>query len=104
MNGIFKKMEGAAKAAQDALETLTGPFRLRKAVRSALNRGMLLPFPVSVQRGKAIARLERGQNMREVSVRLFLCVCVCISFSVSFTFCSRGFSQDMGAACMLPLK
>lgn len=55
------------KSARDALEALIGPFRLRKAVKDALKRGMLMPFPMSLQRGKAAAKLERGQKMREVS-------------------------------------
>lgn len=66
MLSILQK-EGAVKAATDSLEMLIGPFRLRKTVRDAMNRGMLLPFSVSVQRGKASAKLERDQNMREVS-------------------------------------
>ncbi|CAM9599254.1 unnamed protein product, partial [Scytosiphon promiscuus] len=61
-----KKMETKVEKAEDRLEALVGPFRLRKTVTRALTRGMLMPFPVSVQRGKANARLERGQNMREV--------------------------------------
>lgn len=59
-------MEAKVKKAEDGLEALIGPFRLRKTVNSALKRGMLMPFPVSVQKGKANARLEKGQSMREV--------------------------------------
>lgn len=55
------------KAAENALEALIGPFRLRNSVRAAVTKGMLMPFPVSMQKGKANARLEKGQNMREAS-------------------------------------
>ena len=54
---------------QDKLEALMGPFRLRRTVRSAMTRGMLMPFPVSVQRGKGSARLKQDQAMREVRRR-----------------------------------
>ena len=72
-----RKAEAGVKRARVALEALIGPFRLRKAVRAAMKTGMLMPFPVSVQRGKAVARLERGQNMREVCACVCVCVCVC---------------------------
>lgn len=67
-------METKVKKAEDGLEALIGPFRLRNTVKRALKRGMLMPFPVSAQRGKANARLERGQKMREVSVPCSSCV------------------------------
>lgn len=55
------------KAAENALEVLIGPFRLRNNVRASVTEGMLMPFPVSMQKGKAVARLEKGQKMREAS-------------------------------------
>ncbi|CBN75312.1 conserved unknown protein [Ectocarpus siliculosus] len=61
-----EKAEERVKAAENALEALIGPFRLRNNVRAAVTEGMLMPFPVSMQKGKANARLEKGQNMREV--------------------------------------
>lgn len=64
-----RKAAARVKRARDSLGALVGPFRLSKAVNDALKRGMLMPFPVSVQRGKAAAKLERGRKMREVSVR-----------------------------------
>lgn len=64
-----EKAEAGVKRAQNSLEALVGPFRLRKAVRGALKRGMVMPFLVSVQRGKAAAKLERGKKMREASLR-----------------------------------
>lgn len=63
------KVEAALHKAQDKLEALIGPFRLRRTVRSAMTRGMLMPFPVSVQRGKGSARLKQDQAMREVRRR-----------------------------------
>ncbi|CAM9138462.1 unnamed protein product [Ectocarpus sp. 12 AP-2014] len=62
-----EKAEERVKAAENALEALIGPFRLRSNVRAAVTKGMLMPFPVSMQKGKANARLEKGQNMREAS-------------------------------------
>ncbi|CAB1111934.1 unnamed protein product [Ectocarpus sp. CCAP 1310/34] len=62
-----EKAEERVKAAENALEALIGPFRLRNNVRAAVTKGMLMPFPVSMQKGKANARLEKGQNMREAS-------------------------------------
>lgn len=62
----WAKVEAALHKAEDKLEALIGPFRLRETVRTAMTRGMLMPFPVSVQRGKGSAKLERDQPMREV--------------------------------------
>ncbi|CAM9128740.1 unnamed protein product [Ectocarpus fasciculatus] len=62
-----EKAEERVKAAENALEALIGPFRLRNNVRASVTEGMLMPFPVSMQKGKAVARLEKGQKMREAS-------------------------------------
>lgn len=72
------KAEEVVERARDALEALVGPFRLRRTVKGALKRGMLMPFPVSVQRGKAAAKLERGQKMREASDSRASRVCSCV--------------------------
>ena len=55
-----------ANEAENALEALVGPFRLRKIVRTALRDGMLMPFALSVNRGEATARLEKIQGISEV--------------------------------------
>ncbi|CAM9130285.1 unnamed protein product [Ectocarpus sp. 4 AP-2014] len=62
-----EKAEQRVQAAENALAALIGPFRLRNSVRAAVTKGMLMPFPVSMQKGKANARMEKGQNMREAS-------------------------------------
>lgn len=68
--------------AEDSLEALIGPFRLRRVVRETLERGLLMPFSVSMLNGKAAGRLPRQQSMRGVS-------CVgCVS-TVVFTRCMR---------------
>lgn len=77
--------------AEDGLEALIGPFRLKKTVRDALQRGMLMPFTVSVQKGKGVARLERGQNMREASVNS--------SSSVSSNTLYLGSAFDAAMTC-----
>lgn len=63
----FSKAKEAYKKAEGALEALVGPFRLRKIVNTALKEGMLMSFSVSVNRGEAVARLEKGHRIQEVS-------------------------------------
>lgn len=64
---LSRKAEEAYKKSESALEALVGPFRLRKIVNTALKKGMLMPFSVSVNRGEDVARLENGQRIQEVS-------------------------------------
>lgn len=66
----WKQAQAFVQQTEDGLKALTGPFRLKKTVREALSRGLLMPFPLSVQRGKAAARPKEGQNMREASTAL----------------------------------
>lgn len=69
--------EGLIRKANNGLESLTGPFRLRETVRTALKRGLLMPFRVSVQRRKSLAKLQRGHKQREASISPFYYTSVC---------------------------
>lgn len=89
---VNRKAEEAVKSARDALEALIGPFRLRSTVNGALKRGMLMPFPVSVQRGKAAAKLERGRKMREAS---------CSTAPRMHSFCVRDSVECINSAHVL---
>lgn len=61
--------EEVLKKAEHALEALLGPFRLSKTVRQTLKQGLLMPFELSMTKGKRAARVSNGRGLREVKVQ-----------------------------------
>lgn len=69
----FEKAECLLKNADGNLGALVGPFRLAKTVQRALKQGVLMPFPLSVQKGRAAARVPATHSMREVGTNRLHC-------------------------------
>lgn len=56
------------KEAEDRLENLIGPLKLLKLVQDAVERGLPLPFTVSMQQGKATAHVTGERSSKSVSI------------------------------------
>lgn len=56
------------KEAEDKLENLIGQFKLSKLVQDAVERGLPLPFTVSMQQGKATAHVTGERSFKSVSM------------------------------------